>query len=183
MDNANVKGADDLVRKLTEAKQYMEDDVFDVVGIEAVKLFKQNFQKESFNGKKWAARKTKRAGSTNSQKILSKSGELAESIDYRKEKPVVVISSDKVYAEIHNEGGTIHHPGGERVVTHKKHTRGKKKGKTLFAKNDEKASFSQKTNIGAYDIVMPQRQYMGEMPELEVRINDKVMRDLTNILK
>ncbi len=52
------------------------------------------------------ARKTKRL-SRNESKTLSDRGELAESIDYRIDGNTIIIYSDKPYAQIHNEGGTI----------------------------------------------------------------------------
>ena len=107
MDNENIHGLDELNAKLEAAIEYFEKDVPVVIGVEAVKHFKQNFENEGFDGNKWAARKTIRTGSTNGQKILGKSGELSESIDYKIEGGTITIYSDKPYAEIHNEGGII----------------------------------------------------------------------------
>lgn len=104
LNNQNVHGADEMVRKLKEAQAYLKEQVMADIGVEAVNHFKENFDKEGFDGNKWQARKTKRKGSTNSQKILSKSGDLADSITYDVNGNTTVISSDLVYAQIHNEG-------------------------------------------------------------------------------
>ncbi|PZP41218.1 MAG: hypothetical protein DI598_18490 [Pseudopedobacter saltans] len=183
MDNQNVSGADKMINELSEMERYIQEDVFTVIGVESVNHFKENFQNEGFDDKKWESRKTKRSGSTNNQKILTKSGDLAESIDYRVEGSTVVVSSDLPYSEIHNEGGTIHVPEKERVVTHKVHTGGKYIGKTLFAKNNENASFSKKAKVGAHDITMPKRQFMGNSPKLLESINNKIVRDLIRLGK
>lgn len=181
MDNKNVSGADEMERQLQAMMNYIENDVPLVIGVEAVKHFKNNFQEEGFDGKKWASRKTKRSGSTDGQKILSKSGDLAESIDYKIDGDDVVIYSDLPYAQIHNEGGTINMPAKEKVVAHKVHTRGKHKGKTLFAKNDKNATFGQKATVGAHVIKIPQRQFIGSSKPLLEKITNKIVRDLDRL--
>lgn len=179
LNNANVHGADELLAKLQAAKHYLENDVYEVVGIEAVKHFKQNFQEEGFVDKgvnKWAARTTKRTGSTNSQKVLSKTSELSESIDYSVAKPSVIIKTDKPYAQIHNEGGEI-------VVTSKMkkyfwamHHQAKEAGDTDLADHWKGMALAKK-------IVMPKRQFIGDSEDLNNKIEAKIERDLTKILK
>ncbi|WP_149913506.1 phage virion morphogenesis protein [Sphingobacterium cavernae] len=90
-------------------------------------------------------------------------------------------SSKVPYAKIHNEGGTIQHQARTTIVTHKKFTRGKFKGKTLFAKNNEKASFSQRASIGAYTTTMPQRQFMGKSPALMKEIKNRFKTHFKNL--
>lgn len=43
--------------------------------------------------------------------ILQVSGQLASSVNSRVDKNVVVVGSNKPYAKIHDEGGTVNHPG------------------------------------------------------------------------
>ncbi len=185
LDNENIHGADDLIKRLNAAKQYLKGDVFQVVGVEAVKLFKSNFQEEGFqdNGvKKWASRKTKRSGSTDGQKVLSKSGELAESIDYRIEGRTVIIITDKPYAEIHNEGGEISVSPKMKAFFW---------AKFIEARDAEGDSYdAEKSEANVYKamalsktIKMEKRQYMGESRQLIDNITNKVIRDLTRILK
>jgi hypothetical protein len=78
-DNQNIHGADALLAKLKAAKQYIKDDVPVIIGTKAVNHFKRNFQDEGFDGQKWESRKSKRAGGTNGQKILTFSGEFGKS--------------------------------------------------------------------------------------------------------
>lgn len=95
----------------------------------------------------------------------------------------VVFGTDVPYAKIHNEGGTIRHPGGERVITHRRYTRGQRKGRSLFARNNRSATWSRKVNVGPYDIKMPKRQFMGKSAHLNRIIQRKIENDITNILK
>lgn len=178
MDNQYVQGADALQRKLNLAKQYLQDDVKDVIGTEAVKQFKKNFEQEGFvdkNVSKWAGRKTKRSGSTNSQKVLSKSGELAESIDYRKEGEGVVVYTDKPYAEIHNEGGEITVTPQMKKYFWAMHRQAKDGGDLDMADQYKGMALAKK-------ITMPKRQFIGESEVLTENITNKIVRDLTKIL-
>lgn len=177
MDNQYVHGADELQRKLNEAKDYLQNDVKDVIGIEAVKHFKRNFEEEGFVDKsvsKWASRKTKRSGGTNGQKVLNKSGELSESIDYRVDGEGVVISTDKPYAEIHNEGGEITVTPQMRKYFWAMHKEAKDGG-------DDDMADQYKGMALAKKIVIPKRQFIGESEVLNNNIIDKIVRDLTKI--
>lgn len=75
-------------------------------------------------------------------------------------------SSRVPYAKVHNEGDLIHHKARTTTVTHTQYTSGKFKGKTLFSRNNESATYSQKASVGAYTVKMPQRQFMGKSPAL-----------------
>ncbi len=105
MNNQNIQGADEMMAKLKAAQAYLKNDAPIIIGIEAEKHFKANFDRESFDGSsKWATRDTKRKGGTNGQKVLSKTGDLKNSIVHRVEGNTVIISSDLPYSQIHNEG-------------------------------------------------------------------------------
>lgn len=79
----------------------------------------QNFQEEG-RPTAWKAlaaatieaRKRKRKAG----KILQVSGQLASSINTRVERNAVIVGSNKPYAKIHDEGGTIRHPGGTKFL-------------------------------------------------------------------
>lgn len=105
----------DFIQKINRVQQFITNDVPDVIGKEAVDHYKQSFVDEGFSnrGKKdmpWKEvkrrqnpRKKGRAAAT--RKILTgETGELADSIDYRRQGNDVAITSDKVYAAVHNEG-------------------------------------------------------------------------------
>lgn len=99
----------DLAEITQDMKKFMTRDVYIIVGREAVNHFKESFDYEGFQNKrrkKWK----KRAFETKQSKgkpILHGTGELQDSLDYRKEGNNVIIFSDKEYAQIMNEGGKI----------------------------------------------------------------------------
>lgn len=178
LDNQNIHGADEMVRRLSEAKLYLADDVKTVVGVEAVNHFKGSFQNEGFtdsNLQKWASRKSKRAGGTNSQKILTKSGELGDSIDYRVEGDTVIIYTDKVYAQIHNEGGEITVTPQMKKMFWAKMFEAKNAGDTGTAEQYKFMAL-------AKTIKIPKREFMGDSKQLVDNITSKIVRDLNNIL-
>lgn len=177
MDNKHIHGLDNVLGKLAALKSYLKNDVVDVVGTEAVNQFKRNFETESNGpgGQKWASRKTLREGGTNGQKVLSKSGELAESIDYEKSGNTAIIKTDKPYAELHNEGGTITVTPNMKKFFWYKHKEAKEAG------NDDLAE-QWKGLALAKTLTFPQRQFIGETPELLDAIEKKIVRDLTKIL-
>lgn len=179
MNNEHVKGADELIRKLQAIQQYVEYDIPVVIGVEAVNHFKESFVNEGFTNQsldKWTPRKTSRAGSTNSQPTLTKTGELADSIDYRVEGRTVVLYSDKKYAQIHNEGGIIAVTDNMRSYFWSQYYLAKEAGNTTLM-----AQF--KSMALAKEIKIEKRQFMGESEVLNKRIADKILRDLTNHLK
>lgn len=175
LNNQNIKGADEMIAKLKQAQQYILHDVPQVVGTEAVKHFKQSFQDEGFtdtNLVKWATRKTK---SNNSKKTLMKSNELVDSIDFRIQGTTIIIYSDKLYAQIHNEGGKI-------AVTPKM-----KKffwAMSIQAKNagDIDQANQYKYMALAKEITIVQRKFIGNSVVMNEKIVAKINRDLTRIL-
>ena len=178
LNNENIKGADELLKKLQEAKEYIQNDVPLVIGTEAVNHFKASFQNEGFTDaslQKWAARKSKRPGGTNSQKILTKSGELGDSPDYRVEGNTVIIYSDKVYAQIHNEGGEIPVTPQMKKMFWAKHYEAKEAGDTDAAEQYKCMALAKK-------IVMPKREFIGNSQVLNEKIENKITKDLTRIL-
>lgn len=178
IDNKNVQGVDDMLQKLQAAKQYLNRDVNKVFGVEAVDHFKEGFQNEGFTDKslvKWETRKSKRSGGTNSQKVLSKSGDLADSITFRVEENATIIYSDKVYAQIHNEGGKITVTYQMRRYFWAEWHNAKEAGETEMQDQWKAFALSQTIEI-------KQRKFMGESQALNQKIIAKIERDLTRIL-
>jgi phage gpG-like protein len=107
---------DNFIDKIDKINNFMKNDAPHVVGTEAVKHFKQSFHDEAFSDKSskdmpWQEvkrRKNAKKSDTSAgarRKILTgKSGDLGDSITYSVEGNVVNITSDKVYAEVHNKG-------------------------------------------------------------------------------
>jgi len=154
-----------------------------LVGKHAVDHFKENFQKGGFVNKvlhKWdTPKRYKEAGKYAYQKygtLLSARKELYNSITYRAGFGIVVILSDKEYAQIHNEGGTINHPGGTPYFYDKK-----KKQLTYVSK--AKGEIMKLPKTQAHKIEMPKRQFIGESYELNLKIKKIINNEVLKILK
>jgi phage gpG-like protein len=172
LDNKNIHGADDLLRRIAEAKEYLRTDAKEVVGTEAVKHFKNNFVEEGFDGQKWAAR----SGAVRLQKnILTGQGSgdhLGDSIDFRIEGEIIIIYTDKIYAEIHNEGGEITVTPKMKRFFWAKHHEYKEAGDTDIANQWKYMALSSVIKI-------KQRKFIGQSNLL----NDKIVAKLTTDLK
>jgi phage gpG-like protein len=140
-----------LIEKCKKIQNYLNKDVFETVGNEAVSHYKKSFRDEGFtdrNLKKWKEvkrrinpRNPKTASAT--LPILTKTGELGDSIKWEQGAGrKVIIKTDKPYAQVHNEGGRA----------------GRGKG-----------------------FKMPKRQYIGKSAELTNKINTKVGKRLNAI--
>ncbi|MEN9447129.1 MAG: hypothetical protein RJA25_419 [Bacteroidota bacterium] len=177
--NIEIKGGDDMKEKLEQAINFLKGgDILEIIGVEAINHFKQSFEDEGFTDKsldKWDTRKSKRL-TRNEQKTLSDTGELAESIDYRVEGNTVIIYSDKPYAQIHNEGGEITVTPKMRSFFIAKHYEAKEAGNTEAQDMWQAMFFSDK-------ITIPKRQFIGDSEMLNVKIKDKITRELDNIFK
>ncbi len=105
---------------------------------------------------KYKAKKKKTAES----KILEFRSALRRSITEKSDATQAVVGTNLSYAAIHQFGGTINIPVHTNILHFKKYKSGKHKGKTLFAKNNTKASYGMKSAIGAYQIKMPARPFL-----------------------
>ena len=85
---------------------------------------------------------------------------LYKSIQPRATATEAIVGTNMAYAAIHQFGGTINIPVHTNILHFKKYKSGKHKGKTLFAKNNTKASYGMKSAIGAYQIKMPARPFL-----------------------
>ncbi len=78
------------------------------IGNLAVRMFKENFQREGFFGRAWKEVKRRimgAKGAAGKRKILTgPTGNLGRSIQYTPHDGYVVVHSDLPYAEAHNEG-------------------------------------------------------------------------------
>ena len=152
-----------LNEKMEEIREFVHDDVPDIVGVEAVNFFKKSFDSEGFGGNPWqeverrkpesewygfsAGSKKNFSQARTTAKILSgETGELKEAITYRKEPGIVIVSNEKPYAAVHNFG-------------------------------------RQAKIFGKKPFVMPKRTFMEHSDELQANIEDKITREMTNILK
>lgn len=145
-----------------------------IIGRMAVNFYVQSFRRSGFidqRYERWPARKPaydngrKRRGGNRA--LLIQSGRLRRSIRVvRMTNKSVTVGSDVPYAQIHNEGGTIRHPGGTPYIVIK--------GKVRFIR---KTTATRRANAGQYVkrtkphmIAMPKRQFMGQSDVLNQRI-------------
>lgn len=144
----------------------------------ALEHYQQAILKKEWDGKPYEPYKNKKREPSRGS-LMHRTGNLFRSIKIvyvTTDAALMSAGSSKVpYAKVHNEGETIQYAARTTIVTHKEYKRGKFKGKTLFARNNENASYSQKASVGAYSVTMPKRQFMGKSPSL--------MRDIKNRFK
>lgn len=147
----------------------------------AVRFFVDRFKRQGWQGngfQAWEPRKRldrqdQRRG-VNSRALLVGSGRLRRSIRILKTSPnSVTVGSTLKYASIHNEGGTIQHPGGTAFI--------KKKGKLIYISN-KKARGKKYPRTKPHNITIPQRKFIGRSPVLDKRIVFHIERQLRNIL-
>lgn len=177
MDNANVHGVDEMIKRLNQAKLYIKEDVPEVIGTEAVRHFKKGFADEGFTDKslkKWASRKTKVTHGRGPLRGGDAEG-LEDSIVFKVEGNTITIYSDKVYGQIHNEGGTIEVTPGMKAHFWKEYYAAKETGEAELMEQWKAMALAKK-------ITIPQRQFIGESQVLIETITAKVLRDLTQIL-
>lgn len=113
------------------------------------------------DGKAWAPLKPSTLARKKIKKILTETSHLRGSIRYQLQgKTAVAIGTNKVYAAIHQLGGTVSHRARAAVVHFRKYAGGKNKGKVLFSKAS-KATFAQKIMKGGYTATIPARPFLG----------------------
>ena len=106
----NLDDLSDLFAKLEiKIQQQLSRDLPKKVGNLAVRLFKQNFQRESFFGKAWQEVKRrlnpKTKGAASRRRILTgPTGNLGRSIQFTPRDGSVLVFSDLPYSSAHNEG-------------------------------------------------------------------------------
>jgi phage gpG-like protein len=174
----------EFINKLKKLKSEIDNFVITdapiIVGKNAVDYFKENFIKGSFDGKAWKAPQRYNENGNASQKygpLLSATDELMKSITFTTQPGKAIISTDKVYARIHNEGGVINIPVTEKMrkFAWAKHYETKQK--------DSKWKWMALTQKESLKINMPQRQFIGITTELTDILEKKLSEHLTKIIK
>ena len=157
------------LKRLESELQHLPKDV----AVLAADEFDLNFARESFFGRVWQAsdyvKKTRSGG-----KLLQHTGKLRKSIKHKVQGSRIEFYSNLDYANIHNEGGTVKHPGGTAYF--------KKKGETIWVSN-RKAAGKNYRRTKAHNIKIPQRQFIGEHPELDKMIENEVYEIFKSVFK
>ncbi|KEH09149.1 virion morphogenesis protein [Delftia tsuruhatensis] len=106
----------------------------------------------------------------NKDKILTLNGYLRSYIRWQPDSDdAVLVGTDRKYGAIHQFGGTIKQPARQSTVHF-----GAGKAKHLFVKKS-RAKRSQQVSIGAHEIKMPARPYLGISEEDEKQIQLRVL--------
>jgi phage gpG-like protein len=102
----------DFTIRISRTRAFFQRDAKRIIRIEGIRHFKKSFQDEGFTDavlEKWpditpARKKEKRRGNGSLPPILTDTGDLGNSITGEETSQGVTFSSDKVYAQRHNEG-------------------------------------------------------------------------------
>lgn len=166
-----LKHSSNIKNQMAKLKLFAKNDVQRIVGVEAVKFFKDSFIQQGWtdvNTEPWKQRKTKDKGTKGNRKVLEKTGALMNSIQYEiRGNKIVVMSKDIPYAQIHNEGGVI--STTQKVRSHTRRTRS---GRSKVRAHTRQIEFT-----------MPKRQFMGNSQELNKKIELIIAKRIKKILK
>lgn len=138
----HLKGIEEAIQR------QLSRDLPKKIGNLAVRMFKDNFQKESFFGRAWKEVKRRLQGAKGAagiRKILTgPTGNLGRSIQFIPRDGSVTVESDLPYSAAHNEGTT---------------------------------------NAGrSHNVRIPQRQFIGEAPQLTAAIEKKITEEISKAL-
>lgn len=140
------------------------NDIAKIISQDLLAIVRRNFEVEG--RPKWKplspAYKRRRYKKGYTGNILTVSGQLLKSIVAQTENNTAIVSTNKVYAPIHNFGGTINMPARSNLYTQNRIKRGKNKGK--FTK---RTTYGKGATIKAHKIVIPKREFMN-IPDNEL---------------
>lgn len=141
------------------------------VAVLSADAFDRNFATQSFFGKPWKPSKYTMNNEGKSRHLLHKTGALRMSIKYTILNNIITFRSAVPYANIHNAGGTINHPGGTAYIYDKK------KKRSIWISN-RKASGKNYPRTKPHKIHIPKRQFIGDAPQLEKLIENVILKHI-----
>ena len=141
-----------------------------LLGATAVEYVHGNFRAQGFVNKgteKWKARKITDEG----RAILVKTGRLRRDVRVRGTGAnYVIVGTSLPYASIHNEGGTIAHPGGTAYI--------KKDGKLIWVRNST-ARGRKFPRTRPHKIGIARRQFMPTTARPSAKLNSMIKDVIT----
>ena len=196
-----------IERKRKELDTAMRRRMPVIAGRMAKDHFQDNFRQGGFvNGglHPWPKARRLSSGGTDAASkygtLLSGRNHLFSSIKYMPSDYRVTVANELVYAPIHNWGGTVsvsvtdrmrrfawakfYKASGRARKAATGQKKGRKAGKKQQAANPQ-ASFWKGlalTKKKKLDIHIPQRQFLGESEELTAKINERIEKEIRNIL-
>ena len=170
----------EIKQKIDQAIEQVKVTALKVLEIEAVRSIQKNF--EEGGRPKWKASEKKgRLKGTNTLRV---SGALSRISAVRDDAAgtvtLITNPASRAYARIHQEGGTIRHPGGTRA------RRTKKDGRSVFASKRRDTGKAKKVDVSfikPYVIDIPARPYMTIPKEDHVSIISAVESGLRGLFK
>jgi phage gpG-like protein len=181
-------------RKIQMAQVKLQKSLQDfvtVIGVEAKKHFVASFRNQGFTDATldhWKARKRNDKGKRGNRAILVKSGDLRRSVKViNKNYDSVTLGSDLPYAQIHNDGGTIHKKASKNSMYYREVSTNilSRKTNKRFARTTgrRKATHAMEVEIGEHDIKMPKRQFIGNSKKLTDLLRDKLDKRIQNVFR
>ena len=180
-----------LTKKSAELKAFLQTKLPRYIGKLAVDFFHDNFRRGGWQDgglKRWQPPKRfNEKGNAAAQygPLLSRQNELMNSIDYRIEGNRIIISTDKVYAKIHNEGGPVNInipiTSQMRRFAWAKMYEAKRQGNDANANKWKALALTKKESVNVH-FYMPQRQFLGNSADLKKAIETTIHQHLKNIL-
>jgi len=132
------------------------------------------FRAQAWDGKAWKPRKKTKGNE--GRAILIQSGRLRRSLRIISTATApgiirITLGSDVPYAQIHNNGGTINHPGGTPYITIGSKAGGFPKQR-VFISNQNAKKFKKVTpkRTKPHNITIPQRQFLGNSRALQAEL-------------
>ncbi|MBD2769716.1 phage virion morphogenesis protein [Hymenobacter sp. BT664] len=153
-----------------------------LAGAEMLDSVDQNFRTESFFGAPWAPRVVKKGNE--GRALLVQSGRLRRSFQLKNSGLSITLFTDVPYAEIHNEGGTI--TGTAEIAAYERHQYEMNEVSGPHAKKpkwkkEKTGTVQVKAHSRELHIEIPQRQFMGEHPILDAKIEALIEVGMRNI--
>ena len=143
--------------------QQFTDKTLKDIEVKATEMFDRNFEQQGFFGTKWKDRKN----GNDDRAILMGVGRLRRGVKTPKRNGnTIVWNFDVPYAKIHNEGGTIKATQNVRPFT-----------RTVKGKEQKVKAFTRSVNIK-----MPQRQFIGDHPQLRQAMEVIVNRNAKKLI-
>ena len=151
---ANLKDPSVIIEKLKELKEWQKKEFMSLAARRTQVFLHQNFRKEGYtnNGfKPWVKRLQTEDGGRRA--ILVQKAHLRNSVIATHSANRIFVSSNLIYAKIHNEGETNVVTPRQRGWFWRKHYDAKKEGDTAAAERFKRMALSKV-------LIMPQRQFM-----------------------
>lgn len=181
-----------LLSKSAELKELIDKKLPRYVGKTAVDFFRENFRQGGWRDgglMRWKPPKRFNERGNAAARygpLLSRQNELMNSIDYRVQGNLIIISSDKPYAKIHNEGGPMNitlpiTPQMRRFAWAKMYE-AKRIGNITNANKWKALALTKKSSVNVR-YTMPKRQFMGNSSQLLNEIETLITNHLKAILE